>query len=565
MKKDERKEELILASGDALRVQKDQLFRAEEQMGQMRQSLDALSCQGDAQDRALAELIALMDAEEAGGDTSKLYETMTPFMPSEVTADIQRTKVIPLTSEDSWEDYLGSVEWYARLEHLDLSTDPYMSLLSKREQDDFAKQIQEDYYEKKAQCDAMDYALAAFCGTVAGLVDIFLVGTPEKSMLGQWTDKQVDHFVEKISQKLWDQDEATRAAIKKMAKEKKLPLDKKYLLLKKHGIPYNQNVNKRPVGLQQSIQYLEKKFGVNYDASNWTLLNVSNASDLDKAAIQSLTAKNHHLLSLAHHPDIIGLIFSIIDQFTGETTFIAGGRFIRLASVSKKNAIDEFELRGSNLISKIVCGFVNWIGHCLSDVAGSNTTRADSNKRGMGLPIPGASLFQFLSLTPFKIGKDVAELVNDVFEQGYDMRFGLALSIPVVVNEILVRLCFALKRYFYHHLPLAECIPTNMKIGGMGIRQPELRRMMFVAHGTMCVWDAGDAVVAYVASNGNVLSAALHLNYFAYIRLAQAGLSELRAMYRQTHIDLNKMAKDTQDEWAALYQDAQHWQPAALS
>lgn len=47
----------------------------------------------------------------------------------------------------------------------------------------------------------MDYALAAFCGTVAGFLDIFLVGTPGNSVLGKRPDKQADQFVEHISQK----------------------------------------------------------------------------------------------------------------------------------------------------------------------------------------------------------------------------------------------------------------------------------------------------------------------------------------------------------------------------
>ena len=51
------------------------------------------------------------------------------------------------------------------------------------------------------KCDKYDYLAAVCCGAVAGLVDIFLVGSPidwtagKGSVLGSWTDKQVDEAV----------------------------------------------------------------------------------------------------------------------------------------------------------------------------------------------------------------------------------------------------------------------------------------------------------------------------------------------------------------------------------
>lgn len=518
MGKNEREEKLVLEAGDAARVQRDQLFRVEEQMGQMHRALDEMALQGEGQDHALEEMMAWMAAakNDLGTDAPELAQSITPYEAVEVQADIQQTRIIPLAQEDSWEEYLGSVEWYARLEHLDLSSDPYMSLLSKQEQEAFVAQVREDYYERKAQCDAIDYALAAFCGTVAGLVDIFFVGTPGDSVLGKWTDAQTDKFV------IW--------------------------LAKKCGWSPKEG-NENSVG--HAIDYFERNFKVNYDASS--------SGSLGPAAkeIFDMSSTNHHIKNLAHSPDLVGLLFSIFDQFTGTIHFVDNGRLISFDR-------EKQEFSANNILGKIIAGFVNWLGHCISDVAGSKDSRKRGN-RGMGLPMPGFELYQFLPIG--KIGEDqlsLADFTVKMFENGYDYRFGMALSIPVAINEMMVRLSFALKRYFYHHLPLAECIPVNLKVKGVGIRQPELRRMMLIAHGTMCVWDAGDAAVAYAASGGNALNAALHLNYFAYIRLAQAGLSEVRAMYRQTHIDLYAITKDTKEEWNRLYQDAQKWNPVAL-
>lgn len=519
--KDEREGSLILEAGDMARVQKNQLFRAEEQMGQFHRTLDAMSEQGAAQDQALEEMMAWMRAEQSGLEPTE-SAAVTPYEAQEVQADIQMTRLVPLLKEDSWEEYLASAQWYAQLEQMDLSTDPYVSLLSKKEQEDFIVQVREDYYERKAHCDATDYALSAFCGTVAGLIDVFLVGTPGDSVLGKWTDTQTDKCIIKVAKMLgWN--------------------------------PKTGNENSPG----HAIDFLERKFPVNYDASS--------TNSLGPAAkeVFNLTPKNHHIKNLAHSPDLVGLFFSILDQFTGSIHFIDKGRLI---SFDKEKQ----QLSGNSFLGKILAGFCNWLGHCASDVAGSSDARkpkdaANKNpSRGMGLSMPGFELFQFLHFG--KIGPDkltLADFSVKVFENGYDFRFGMALSIPVALNEAMTRLCFALKRYYYHHLPLNECIPTDIKGHGKGIRQPELRRMLLVAHGTMCVWDAGDAAVSYVTTQ-DPLNAALHLNYFAYIRLAQAGLSELRAMYRQNHIDLQAITEDTKEEWDRLYLEGQKWAPAAL-
>ena len=439
-------DKLILDAGDAARAQKDQIIHAETQILRVNRALNDAIAQGKRQDQALEEMMAWMNAKKSGQIDVAATIPVTSYSPSEVEANIQMTQLVPLTREDTWENYLGSVKWYADLECMDLTSDPYLLLLTQKERENFAKQVREDYYERKANCDAIDNGLAAFSGLVSGAIDVFLVKSPLESKLGEWTDEQADAFVKKVAQKIWDSDSPLRESIKKEAKEKHWSIGFRNQVLKEHGIPYNQNVKERPETLQQCIQYLEKKFGVNYDASSWSGLDISdlltqelkklglstddslkdlrsklNNIDLSKLssadrknveklkAISSMRSQNHHLRSLAHIPSLIGLLFSIIDQFTGKGTFISEGKWIRLATVGKKNAIDEFELRGKDIPSKIVCAVLNWAGHCLSDYVGSNTSRTSgSSIRGMGLACPGVELFQFLSLTKFKISKDLA-------------------------------------------------------------------------------------------------------------------------------------------------------------
>ena len=51
-------------------------------------------------------------------------------------------------------------------------------------------------------CDKYDYIAAIACGAIGGLIDIFLVGTPGDSKLGDWTDKQVDKAVVSFAKKM---------------------------------------------------------------------------------------------------------------------------------------------------------------------------------------------------------------------------------------------------------------------------------------------------------------------------------------------------------------------------
>jgi len=48
---------------------------------------------------------------------------------------------------------------------------------------------------KEDKCDKYDYLTAVGCGAIGGMIDIFLVGAPGNSILGKWTDAQVDNTV----------------------------------------------------------------------------------------------------------------------------------------------------------------------------------------------------------------------------------------------------------------------------------------------------------------------------------------------------------------------------------
>lgn len=342
----------------------------------------------------------------------------------------------------------------------------------------------------KDKCDKYDYMISVFCGFTAGIIDVLFVGAPGKSKLGMLTDKGADEMVKKIANMLWNGDGRSNLS----------------------GKPRTA-----PDTLEKSIAYLEQAFPVNYDARY--------APDLLNAngALSSMTPKNHHLLSLAHSPDIIGLLFSILDQFTGAASFISHGKLIRLYPMKDARNNKVTYMQGTNFESKIFCGICNWLGHLASDLCGSSSTRRiGKTGRGAGLPIPFYELFLLMDFGNFD-GNSFAELAIKVFEDGYDFRYGAAMSIPVLITELSIKLLWSFKRHFYLKKSWKECIPTE--------KHADLRMMLIVGDATLCIIDGVDAGIRTVVSGANPITFMLHMNLIAWSRLILLVFRELRIRY----------------------------------
>ena len=119
----------------------------------------------------------------------------------------------------------------------------------------------------------------------------------------------------------------------------------------------------------------------------------------------------------------------------------------------------------------------------------------------------------------FPVGKDrntLATVATKVFQAGYDARFGLTMAIPVVLCDLSIKLIWAIKHYFYHKKPLAECIPTK--------RHDDLRTMLIIGDGTLCLIDGADAAIR---SGGNWVNFFLRLNIVAWYRLVSLVFREV--------------------------------------
>ena len=312
-------------------------------------------------------------------------------------------------------------------------------------------------------CDKIDYGLAASSGVLCGIIDIFLVGEPGDSPLGIVTDQWV--------------------ATKVVAFAESCQPGKRHF-----------------ESLDAALRFLEQKFKVPYDQTG--------VGGFLKEKLR-LTPGNHHFKSLAHNPSILGLFFSILDQFENTSHFISNGQLISL-----QQADEHWELRGANITSKLFCGFANWIGHLLSDVAGSSGSAARGN-RGMGLPSPfwtwtndllaiKAILKDKLNLGEDEVGQRMNDLALSIFEKGYDARFQATQAIPVIVNDLLTRFMYAVRRLFNYFSTTSKDVrsfPLMWK-HCEPFSNASVKRMLTVSHGTFCLLDVGEASVRAHATGG---------------------------------------------------------------
>ncbi len=337
---------------------------------------------------------------------------------------------------------------------------------------------------KRNKCDKYDVSIALACGVIAGLVDSFFVGMPGNSKLGNLTDKMADDLVIKFAKKLgWK--------------------------------PKNGKSE-----IAGAIGYLERKYKVNYDARYAKDVGMDFAMD----------ASDHHLKSLGHSPDIVGLFFSILAQFTNVAGYVSNGEII-LAKVD-----GEPMLVGKSFISKLFCGTANWFGHIMSDVAGSSGRRGhNSDNRGSGVGAPFFEFFQLLDFGSIKDGdetKTIAEFSTKLFEKGYDLRFFAAMKIPEILCNLLIKLCWALKKHFYEKFEVSYCLKSVLF---SSFAPDSLRVMLLWGHGTLCVVDAADA---FIRSDLNAVNFFLHINLPAWYKLYALSMRELCIRMKLNSIEL---------------------------
>ena len=258
--------------------------------------------------------------------------------------------------------------------------------------------------------------------------------------------------------------------------------------------------------LEGAVKFLEKKFPIPSDG---------NTPDFGGGL-------QHHLRDFAHHPTIVGLIFSLLTQFTYKSygTDVNGVFMITDVPEVSRAYI------GNDVPSKILFGTITWFFHLVSDVAGSSSSVGKSG--GTGIPGPILALAKELSVLPiFKnmsvrdnsLSMFLSKLFNGTLfakhdENGkiirntvlkFDLRGELGVvelgrqAVPVVANDCIVRAFYFIRRLAMEiRFNDIRSISDFKQISWnniMPLNNPTIARMLTIASGVFMTVDVGEAVI----------------------------------------------------------------------
>ncbi|MBS6344535.1 MAG: hypothetical protein KH404_02135 [Bifidobacterium pseudolongum] len=347
------------------------------------------------------------------------------------------------------------------------------------------------------ECDQLDYALAAGSGALCGVIDIFCVGAPGDSKLQgpalQWMRHTTVTFAKLCG---W---------------------------------------NGEQTGIQSAAAFLATKFLADSDSPLARKLGLLFDEDIDPES----RAKSFRVFG--RESSLLGVFFAILGEFA--TTAPAGDAG-KLHFVHDKDA--GAGLHGSTPAEKVFCGIVNWLGHQLFG-RGDAVDAMQQAMPALGIPTPVWTLIsqyamhaRDIPLPAPKFLERFQQLANQIYAQGYDVRFLATQSVPVLLNEALTRLFYAVRRMFAY---ADSADPSDFSMQAMWeacepFSNSTVQRMLTVAHGTFCLLDTTDAAIRGVAAGAgtfNVREFVMRLNLVGTGRFAISLYGEgVRAVALQT-------------------------------
>lgn len=318
-----------------------------------------------------------------------------------------------------------------------------------------------------SQADKFDYLVSAASGVLCSLLDILWVGEFSLEQGRGIASEKIDGFVTNTAKMLGCKND----------------------------------------DLESAVKFLEKKFPIPSDG---------NTPDFGGGL-------QHHLRDFAHHPTIVGLMFSLLTQFTDKSYGTDKTGSFMIIDVPEVSRV----FIGNDVPSKILFGTIAWFFHLVSDVAGSSSSVGKSG--GTGIPGPILALVKELSVLPIFKNMNASDNSMSVFlsklfngtllakrdENGtiiketvlkFDLRGEMGVGIelgrqafPVVANDCIVRIFYFIRR-------LAMEIRSNdiKSISDMNkinwdnvkpLNNPTIARMLTISTGVFTTVDVGAAVI----------------------------------------------------------------------
>ncbi|MCI6773986.1 MAG: hypothetical protein MR570_08505, partial [Bifidobacterium pseudolongum] len=235
------------------------------------------------------------------------------------------------------------------------------------------------------ECDQLDYALAAGSGALCGVIDIFCVGAPGDSKLQgpalQWMRRATVTFAKLCG---WSGEQT---------------------------------------GIQSAVAFLATKFLADSDSPHARKLGLLFDEDIDPES------RGRSFRAFGRESSLLGVFFAILGEFTN---MAPAGETGKLHFMHDKDA--GAGLHGSTPAEKIFCGVVNWLGYQLFGRDGA-VEAMQQTLPARGIPTPVWTMINQYAMRARDIPLQAPrclerfqQLANQVYEQGYDVRFLAAQS-----------------------------------------------------------------------------------------------------------------------------------------
>ena len=335
------------------------------------------------------------------------------------------------------------------------------------------------------------------------------------------------------------------------------------------GAAQRAGLDKEHPNIADAIRFLEKRF----------------PSVGDKLTAAFGGGLQHHLRDFSHHPSPVGLVCSILMQFTGKGFGTATDGSFLIVDLPAE-ALKDGMRSGRNSEEKLLYGTLHWMLHLISDMAGSSSTPG----AGTGIPGPLLSFLKEASSLPFfrdlSIGyegkiRTLSQWISKAFngtllkdEDGNPLRFdlrtevGLAEQIltqvpAVLANECIVRGFYTITRFVDE---LKRCDVSSVKDLArinpsrfLPLNSRALTRMLTVASGSFVVVNTAIAAVRTVAegtASGGVGAVPLffmRLNYAGIGRFAFALRADSSYIYEDVEAWWEQYQKSKKRAEVAVY------------
>jgi len=352
----------------------------------------------------------------------------------------------------------------------------------------YTRECNEELARLTSHADSADLLASVCCGVVAGLIDAIAVGKWDFAKAKSISNADMNRLIIDYA--------------------KKNPKYREYLGIGRDGDR-----------LDIALKFLEKEYPLPGDGAYQTIgLNMG------------IAAKDHRLADFCHHNSVVGLICCILVQFSEETVFFnSAGELFKVPIT-----VNEYgQFVGSNPLSKIFSGVINWFFSAANAMANRKGHLMSDKGTAQGIPGTFMSVLRELSTLPCFKSKEFANSLRKAYANGigtrgsqldlgqfnalfsgesskFDMRTEMAIghelkrqSIPVLVNEMLVRGVYFVRRFIdemkakgtFDKINWQNCVPFNNRT---------IQRMVTAASGTFAAVDLADALIeSAISSKGN--------------------------------------------------------------